>query len=408
VVVTALTLLFVSCLTLVPTPVDPGQKEFAPFTCLFGCGGQSLRDLVSNILMFIPMGWAARYWTRWRGALALCLIATVTIEALQTTVIGGRDASLRDIISNALGGALGIWLFGHWRALTQPDRGQAIRMAALGSAAWLALLGFCGLGMRSAPADDRWYGAWVPDMPQYARYPGQVLSVDAAGWTPPNGLIPEPVPLRDAMRRHEFRVTVRAVSGPEPRRTAAMFGVFDQGEEEQLVVGQDRFALRFHARTRFEAWGLRELQIRLPFFPGRAPGDTVTVEAGVQALAWLIRATSREERAEVRIPLTIGLGWTGLLPFRYPIWNEWVLLNAIWLAMLVLPVAYWIGRASPIPGFILLACLLVCGLMAAPYLIRAAPTTRTEWVGAVLGALLGWGFGLFPRRHERPTALDDG
>lgn len=408
VVFSALTLLFVSCLTLVPAPVMPGQKEFAPFLCLFGCGGESVRDAVSNILLFIPVGWSARYWLRWRGALVLCLVATITIEALQTTVISGRDASLRDVLTNALGGALGIWLWSHWRSFTWPDRGRSLRLALIGTGACLALLAFTGLGMRSTPSSGRWYGNWDPDLPQYARYGGQVLSADAAGWIPPNGLMPEPVPFRDAMHHNEFSMTMRVVSGPRPASTAAMFGIFDDLEQEQFMIGQDRSALRVHTRTAFEAWGLRGLLVRLPLFPGREPGDSLTVVAGVEGRAWVLQAISGGKSAEVRVPLTVGLGWTGLLPFRYPVADEWLVVNPIWLGALILPIGYWVGRGAGATGIGLLAGVLLGGLVAVPYLARAAPTTSPEWLGAALGILTGWGLGLLSRGHAPDAARKDG
>jgi VanZ like family len=408
VVLSTLTLLFVSCLTLVPAPVMPGQKEFAPFLCLFGCGGESVRDAVSNTLLFIPVGWSARYWLRRHGALVLCLVATITIEALQTSVISGRDASLRDVLTNVLGGALGIWLWSNWRSFAWPDRTRSLRLALIGTGGCLSLLVFSGLGMHSTPTSGRWYGNWDPDLPQYARYPGQLLSAGAAGWTPPNGLMPEPVPFRDAMRDNEFSMTVRVVSGPRPASTAAVFGIFDDLEQEQFMIGQDRSALRVHTRTAFEAWGLRGLLVRLPLFPGREPGDSLTVVAGVEGRAWVLRAISRGKSAEVRVPLTVGLGWTGLLPFRYPVADEWLVINPIWLGALVMPIGYWIGRGARAIGIGLLAGVLVGGLVAVPYLARAAPTTSPEWLGAALGMLTGWGLGLLSRRHGPDAPLQGG
>ncbi len=402
IVVTALAVAFVARMTLTSQRVElPGSR--AAFTCLLGCRDESLRDLLSNILLFLPLGWALRHWLRPAHAIGLCLLATTAIEVLQATVIVGRDSTLRDILSNTAGGALGAWLFDHWRELGWPSRGRSAALGTLAAGVWAGILALSAVGNRLAPSNRPWYGQWSAELAYYARYPGTLLSVDLAGWKPANDRLTEPVPLRDAMRRDSFLLTVRAVSGAEPRRAAPMFSVCDDQGEEQVFVGQDRIALWLHLRNRFESWELRGLVVRLPFFPGRAAGDTVTVEAGLAEHALVLRAVSATQRLETRLPQTVGWGWASMLPFRYAIWDEWLLFNPLWLAGLILPVGYWFGRGSPWAGLAVTAVALVAGLALVPLIADAAPTTRPEWAGGVGGAALGWAVGLWSRRLRPPA-----
>jgi VanZ family protein len=402
ILITALSAALVALLTLIPQPSAASDRR-AAFTCLLGCHDQAVRDLLSNILLFLPLGWSLRHWLSVRRTVLLCLLATITIEALQFSVITGRDSSLRDILSNTAGGAIGAWLFAHWRGLCWPDRMGSLRLARLAAVAWAGVLLLAAAGIRPAPSDRAWYGEWTPLPDDSVRYPGQLLSLDIGGWAPLDGHLPEPVPLRQAMRLDSFLLRARVVSGPPPPESTPIYVVYDDDaeEEEQLFVGQDRRALVLRVRTWFDVCELRGLIVRLPLFPGNTPGDTVTVEAGLSGHSLFLRAVTATGRAEVRVPQTVGWGWASMLPFRYAIWNEWLLLNPLWLAGLILPVGYWFGRASPWAGLTVTTVALVAGLALVPLLADAAPTTHPEWAGGAGGAALGWAVGLWSRR-QRP------
>ena len=404
ILITALSAALVAWLTLVPQPsATPAQR--VAFACLLGCHDQGLRDFLSNILLFIPLGWSLRYWLGPRQTVGLCLLLTITIEVLQFNVITGRDPSLRDILGNAAGGAIGAWLFAHWRGLLWPDHGRSLRLAGLATGGWTAVLLLSGAGIRPAPSDRPWYGQWTPLPDDANRYPGRLLSLDIGGWGALDGHLAEPVPLRQAIRIGSFLARARVVSGPAPPQGAPIYVVYDDDdwEEEQLFVGQDRRALLLHLRNWFEVCETRGLIVRLPLFPGSSPGDTVTVEAGLREHNLLLRAVTATGRAEVRVPQTVGWGWASMLPFSYPVWNEWLLLNPLWLAILILPVGYWFGRASPWAGVGLTAVALGAGLALVPLLAGVAPTTRPEWAGALGGAALSWGAGFLSRRRLPPA-----
>lgn len=397
VAVTILAVAFVARLTLSPVRVDPNAIQI-PFTCLLNCHIESLRDLLSNVLLFLPLGWALRHWLRPARIVWLCLLASVAIEALQAGVIAGRDSSLRDILSNTAGGALGVWLFDNWRQLRWPTWTSSARFGGYAALIWTGLILASARGTELAPSDRPWYGGWTPDLGLYDRYPGRLLSVELNGWTPPNGLMSEPVPLREAMRRDSFLLTVQVVSGPPSRRAAPIFLATDGVRSDQMFVGQDRRALWLHLRNRFDAWELRGLIVRLPLFPGRTPGDTVRIEAGIGDHTLFLRASTSRERAEVRLPMTVGWGWSTIMPFRYPVYNEWLVMNPLWLGCLIIPVGYWLARARPGAGLAITTGTLVVGLALVPLLTGNAPTTRVEWIGGLCGVALGCGAGAWSRR----------
>ena len=268
---TVLVVWFVASLTL-HSAVRYTGDEPSPFFCLLGCGNQGLRDLLSNILLFVPLGWVVAYWARPRTAFLVCLAATIAIETTQAFALTGRDPSLRDILTNAAGGALGIWLLHSWSTVLYPAARAGLRYGSLALLGWLGVLTFTGLGGTPAPTSRGWYGQYAADLGKYDRYEGQVLSVKVAGWSPPPTRMDEPNPLRRAITRGAMDITVVVVSGPRPTRSAPMFGVHDGAQEEQLFVGQHKRDLQFQIRTRFDAWDLRGLSMPCLFSPAVSRG----------------------------------------------------------------------------------------------------------------------------------------
>lgn len=394
--------LVVAGVTLLPAPGPSGNPP-SPFLCLIACGDESVRDVIGNVLLFIPIGWVLRYWLGPAATLVTCLLITVAIESLQAFWLVGRDPSLRDVLSNGAGGAAGIWLFANWLRLLVPSTSSSRRYGTLALAIWAGTMLVTAKGLRPAPTSGPWVGQWAADVRDLAPYEGALTRVTIAGWTPPDSVLPEPNPLRQAVARDSVVLDLVAVSGPQPGFTAPMFSVSDDRGRMQILVAQDRRALLLKARTRFETWRLRGLSIRLPLFPGRAPGDTVAVRAVVAGPSWRLEARSGNASARVAVPLTIGLGWVALLPWRYPVWREWIVMNAIWLAALVLPWTYWHGRADRRRTVFWAVPVLVLGGGLLPPLLGAAPATLTDWTGTVAGAVLGWLLGVWSRRRSAPA-----
>lgn len=94
----------------VGTLLPSRSGSLRPFSFCLTCDFRWLADLVANVGLFVPFGLAAGWRAKspWRVVLAGALLST-TVELLQM-VIPGRDPSLRDILSNTTGAALGAML----------------------------------------------------------------------------------------------------------------------------------------------------------------------------------------------------------------------------------------------------------------------------------------------------------
>ncbi|HXI21878.1 MAG TPA: VanZ family protein, partial [Gemmatimonadales bacterium] len=132
---TVFAFLFIAWFTLRPDPESAEAAARSPFTCLVGCGDQGLRDAILNVILFLPLGLALGLWLparRFRSWL-LTVALSCAIEFCQYHWLLGRDASLRDILTNSAGGAAGIWLATGWRWLLLPTAALARRLAVAAS-----------------------------------------------------------------------------------------------------------------------------------------------------------------------------------------------------------------------------------------------------------------------------------
>jgi hypothetical protein len=97
----------------------------SPFSFCFTCDFRWLADAVLNIGLFLPLGMAlARRGRSWWIATLAGAVFSTAIELLQM-VVPGRDPSLRDIVANTLGAALGAVLVYRPRVWLVPTPRQA-------------------------------------------------------------------------------------------------------------------------------------------------------------------------------------------------------------------------------------------------------------------------------------------
>jgi hypothetical protein len=106
----------------------PGDDSDAgdPWWCLVCEPEYDIPNLALNVALFAPLGVGLALCGFGRGAaIAIALSATLVVEALQYQVIAGRDASLGDVLANALGAALGFWWAAHRsRRGSRPERSR--------------------------------------------------------------------------------------------------------------------------------------------------------------------------------------------------------------------------------------------------------------------------------------------
>ena len=104
-------------MTLWPTPLDKGYESSINRVLAVmhnngvpGWFGYNKLEFSANILMFVPLGFLiamllpGRVW--WLAVL-ICPALSMCIELAQSTFLAARFATISDVISNSLGGAIG-------------------------------------------------------------------------------------------------------------------------------------------------------------------------------------------------------------------------------------------------------------------------------------------------------------
>jgi len=376
--------------TLRPSPEDAEAAARSPFTCLFPCEDQSLRDAILNVILFVPLGFALRLWLPAGRAWLLTLLTTCAIEFTQYSWLLGRDASLRDILTNSLGGAIGVALVSHWRPLLLPDRRESRRLAAVGGGLWLVIVTATAWLVRpSLPASTYW-GQWAPELGQFDTWRGTLLDARVQGSRMATGRMSNSAPVRAQLLSDSVLVEARIVTGPAPEQVAPIASMFDSEQREIFVLGQRGHDLVFRIRTGIRAIEMGSPMLTLDGVLG-APGDTLHVFGGVMHGHWVLAAEDRDARRELRLPFSAGILWTGLMPFGLYLDAHLLWLNGLWLGGLLFPVGYWLRRTGAAPRT-MLAIALSAGLAlgAVSLLAGLALPQLAEWGGTFLGMPAGW------------------
>ncbi|HXE57737.1 MAG TPA: VanZ family protein [Gemmatimonadales bacterium] len=386
-------------ITLTPSPASAPLAARTPITCLV-CGAHGAIDVTLNVLLFVPLGFGLRLaGTPPRRALALAVVTTLGVETLQLGLIPGRDASLSDPLTNTAGAFLGILAARHWRGWLLPGPARSLHLALVAAAAWLAVwIGTASLVVPSLPRTMYW-GQWAPELAHLARFEGTVLRAQLEGRELPKGRIDESPRLRDDLLDGRLLLTATAVAAGPTERLAPIVSVFDENEQEILLLGQDETDLVFRFRTRASDVRLRTPAVTLAGVLADAAGDTLALTAELAGSRYRLRAASRRVAAEVELAPGPGWGWALLTPLEdYAIGTGHRLLTALWTAGLLLPVGYWAGRARRRAAPLAAGLAAILGLTAAPLLHGLPVSHWSEWLAAAVGLAVGrlagrWGSG---------------
>jgi hypothetical protein len=103
------------------------------------------------------------------------------------------------------------------------------------------------------------------------------------------------------------------------------------------------------------------------------------------------------------VPLSVGMGWSLIVPFDRPLDATLPLWSALWLGATLAPVGYWgaltrdarrSGRQERGPGMgtivALIAVILAAGLIAVPVAFGFQATPPAEWAGSLGGVAAGF------------------
>jgi hypothetical protein len=390
-------LVALAALTLTPRAALIGSIP-AAFSCLL-CSPPSLRDALLNVALFIPLGFALGFLglsTMRAGGVAL--LVSLVVEALQGFVVVGRDASVFDLITNTIGGAVGaIIAAGIWTIL-KPSPQQACRLFAAQLALWAAIC---------------FTSAWalVPDVPEHPGVPaywgqhahllagktrlrGRVISAEAQLSPLPDGRVPDAPALRAMILRSGHYLTASLNGMPLVDGAAQIVAVIDTTGTTLSFLQQEDCDLVYSARIRGFRVGLNAPAVRI--YEACGPPNEGLVVAGWytgQQIGVSIHRAGDTRRQEVAI--TAGSGWMLLLPFPH-LAGKTALWRSLWFLSILVPLCYWLHRSHL--SNVLTRTAAFIGLsgstewLASLSFGRAAPTLP-EW--ALIGVAAAGGTLLF-------------
>ncbi len=400
----------IASLTLIPHPEAVNEVARTPWWCLV-CGEYGTVDLLLNVLLFIPLGLGLR-WSGLsrRGAQLIVTATTITIELLQWKFIAGRDASLSDVLTNSLGGALGIGLADTWPQLLLPAPWAARQILLVMAAAFVTVWGGTARALSPALPATRWFSQLAPEGVYLDDFRGTVVSVAVNGLAlRSSDEIAQSGPLRQSMLEDGVTVTATAVTYGPTRFLASILSIFDEHQKEILVLGQDGRDLVFRPRLLSRSLRLHSPAIRLANLISEAPGDSVRT-VGHLGDGWLsLRAQSGSRMASLDLRLSPSWGWTFLLPYEYALGREAYLGTALWVAGFLLPLGYWSVRSErSIANRLVPVVAAAIGLTVVPWLNGLPVAHWSEWVAAAVGIQAGVLLGRLSLRLVAPLPAGEG
>jgi len=390
--------------TLIP---DSGQA-LDSHLCLV-CGSTGGVDFILNVILFIPLGIGlALSGTPWKRAVLTACALSLTIETTQFFFVAGRDATLGDVLTNTIGGAIGFALARNPWIWVRPSPRIAAILGLGWCTVWLTIQSSSSFAFALSEPDSKYYGQIARQLGDFAVFPGRVLDARIGD------LAITDTELRntDSVGGRLFGGAVVAVTvlpaGPTSD-IAPILRVADNEEREIVLLAQDEQSLLFGVRT-----GAAILRLRPPFFAMRGvfPGGvgnrnssaTVPLTLSARYDGWEARLTARAGSVSHRrlVSVSSSLGWTLALPFQWYIEDTRTerVVSMIWMACLMVPVGYWgayvartiDGRASALVVVLCLAAgvgILVGGLVLVRHTFGLPADPIGDWLASVSGILAG-------------------
>jgi hypothetical protein len=374
--------------------------------CLI-CGTVGGVDVILNILLFVPMGVGLSLSgvAPWRAVLTMLALST-SIETAQLLLIPGRDATLGDVVTNTLGGALGFAGCRYAQTWLRPSLSAAKILLIGWSTVWLAIQTISNFAFTLSIPDGEYYGQISPILGSYAAFRGRVLSAGVDGIAIPNTAIVGSRGLRTRLQ-HGGTAAATVVPDSATQGIAPILRVVDTDQTEVVLLAQDGVDLLFALRS-----GGAALRLRPPLFALRGVfagkvergsfADTIAV--GGRQLARVVSMTANARTAidHHLIPVAASLGWTLIWPWQWHIEGTRAerAISWIWVACLVLPSGYWaacvarspqIGRDPRLRALVwsLGSVAVYAGLELTPRLFGVSGAPAGDLVAAGAGLLLG-------------------
>jgi VanZ like family len=396
---TIIMLLMIARLTLYPAP-GPLPSGFQ--RCLL-CGTYGLADFIDNVILFVPLGFALRLaGVRRLPAWLFTLALAAGIETAQDYVISGRESSLSDLISNPLGGAIGIALADARGLIFAPSAAIARRLAATWALALAAIAVLLAWGFQlSIPRTGAYWTQVASRLPQYVPFDGTILDATIDGQPVIDGRVDSTAgaAMRVALQTGSARIEARIVPAARTDRITPLVTVYDQWRNEIFILGCRRGRIVFRSRTHSENVSLHPMSFQER--DGCPMGDTTTVVAEPLDHGARVRLTIERHGTQRIATQGAGfwLGWHLLVP-NDGWWSDLETpFTVLWMVALFIPFAYWRARADREAGvahrasaaFVgLIGLTLLATLVVIPLIGGSTAAPLVAWIGGVGGAALGW------------------
>jgi hypothetical protein len=365
------------------------------------CGEVGGVDILLNLLLFVPLGVGlALAGIRKRNAFLAMGAGSLAIELLQFFEIPGRDATVRDVLMNSVGGALGYMACARFDVLLLPRPSAARRLVLAWTVGWIVLQSVSAYAFVPALPTSQYYGQIARRLGKnLAAFPGKVLRATVDGNVIPNWELPDDRIRTLLLRPEGALVRVSVVPRGCASRLSGIVRIADARTREVLLLAQDRSDLVFGVRTGAHVLRLRPVRYRLRDAFSGGPGqciergDTINLQARYTSRAVLLSA----RRTEI-IESSVAQGWRLFQPFQTFAGPGWAgsTITALWLVGLTVAAGYWLrfaSRRQSIPSASVMAFLVlatvVIGLRWIPQLIDGPAASFGELLVAYAGVAAG-------------------
>jgi glycopeptide antibiotics resistance protein len=421
-IITIASLIAIATATLMPESSPAVESHF----CLI-CGSVGTVDALLNVFLFLPLGVGlALSGAQARNAVIWMFALSAMIETAQFYVISGRDATIGDVLTNTLGGALGFGIIRYHALWLRPPIRVARNLALGWTTIWLIIQIISSYAFTLSLPLSQYYGQIARELGNFAVFPGTVLSARIDGVPIPNSVLNDSR-MVERLLVGSATVAASVVPAKPTPKIAPIVRVADAQQREILLLAQDGDRFIFGVRT-----GAAVLRARRPFFalPDVFPVglrrdsssyDSLALTARYAASGVSIGAHGNSRSSGVVIPINASLGWTLWLPFQWLIEGTRAehVISSIWVACLMIPFGYCAfhlrepsspnrARSELAIALVCGAALLVAGLVLIPYVFGLSLAPFVDWVATLGGLLLGYSFGSVTARDWSTAARVSG
>jgi len=412
--------------TLLPDSGQPVNSQF----CLV-CGPRGGVDAILNVLLFVPLGVGlALSGLQWNRVVVTACAISLMVETAQFFFIPGRDATLGDVLTNTIGGALGFAVARNAPIWVRPRPRTAAILGLGWCAVWLVIQAISSFSFAPSIPDSGYYGQIARQLSGFALFPGKVLDPKIGDVAITDRRFNDV----DSVGRRLLdgaKVALTAVSAGRTNDIAPIVRVADDQQREIVLVAQDEDAFLFGVRTGSAVFRLRSALFAMPgvFTDGvgqtkASTGEPLTLSASYDGVEAQLTARGRSVSRHQSIAVSSALGWTLALPFQWYIENTRteMVVSWIWMACLTAPIGFWgayTARVTDPRRRLLIAVLcflaglaiLIAGLVRVRYAIGLPAAPLRDWIAAMSGVVAGGALALrvgdVLRKRER-SALGSG